>query len=99
MSMKQSLVDNKDHILESLPTQEMKDEFLASLDSIEEVEAPSAQQLVEEAQAPDHVSEDMYDAIKEAIEKPREAIRMTKEEEAAAIEEALKQVPTGPDES
>lgn len=95
MAIKESLEENKDLILESLPTQELKDEFLASLDKVEELTAPSAEEQVAEAQAPDHVSEELYEAVKKEISSATVAPRMTESEEKAAIEEALKNVPVG----
>lgn len=95
MAIKESLTENKDFILESLPTQELKDEFLASLDNVEEQSsAPSTEEAVAEAQAPDHVTEDMYEGIKNELESMKPAERMSADEEKAAIEEALKNVPT-----
>ncbi len=94
MAVKQSLEDNKDFILGTLPTQELKDAFLADLDKVEEPAAPSVEEQVAEAQAPDHVSEDMYDGIKAEIEAAPPVVKMTEEEEKAAIAEGLKNPPT-----
>ena len=93
MAIKQSLEANKDFILESLPTEELKQEFLKELDKApEEVPSPSLEDQVKEAQAPDHVSEDMYEGIKKQLEayKP---VRLSEAEEKAAIEEGLKNPP------
>lgn len=93
MAIKESLEENKQHILESLPTEELKKEFLASLDNVEEVSAPSAEEQVAEAQGPDHVSEELYEAVKKEISSATAIPRMTESEEKAAIEEALQDVP------
>ena len=94
MSLKQSIEDNKQYILDSLQSEELKSEFLASLDKIEETSRPTIEEQVAEAQAPDHVSEDMYDGIKKELESTPAFVPMNADEEKAAIEEALKNVPT-----
>lgn len=94
MSIKQSLLDNKDEILGNLPTQELKDAFLADLEKAEEVVKPSVDELLKEATAPEHVAEELYDGIKAELEAAPKAVRMTAEEEKAAIEEALKNPPS-----
>lgn len=94
MAIKQSLEANKSFILDSLPTQELKDDFLKNLENAPEtLETPSIEQQVKEAEAPDHVSEDMYAGIKKEIEGYKPAPKMTPEEEKAAIAEALKNPP------
>ncbi len=100
MAIKESLMENKDFILESLPTQELKDEFLASLENVEEQPgAVSIEEAVAEAQSPDHVTEDMYEGIKKELENMKSAPRLTPEEEKAAIEAELKNVPTEPNDN
>lgn len=95
MSVKASLEENKQHILDSLPTQELKDQFLADLEKAEEPNLkPSLDEQLKEATAPDHISEDMYDAVKKEVEQGQEAIKMSKEEEEEAIKEALKNPPS-----
>jgi len=98
MAMKESLMDNKDFILESLPTQELKDDFLASLDKVEEPAPTSTAEAIAEAQAPDYVGEDLYEGIKKELENMQPIPKMTAAEEKAAIEEGLKNVPTTPNE-
>ncbi|OEK00289.1 hypothetical protein BFP97_01625 [Roseivirga sp. 4D4] len=98
MALKESLEENKQFILDSLPTQELKDEFLASLDKVEEPTAPSVDEQIAEAQAPDHVSEELYEAVKKELAAVKPIPKMTEEEEKAAIEESLKHVPTEPNE-
>ena len=98
MSLKQSMVDNKDEILNNLPTQELKDEFLANLEKAGDVKKPSVDEQVKEAQAPDHVSEELYDGIKNELESSQEHTPMSEDEQKAAVEEALKQVPRGSEE-
>ncbi|MBL4707879.1 MAG: hypothetical protein JKY48_05495 [Flavobacteriales bacterium] len=97
MSIKQSMEENKHHILESLPTQELKDAFIADLDKVEELVAPSVEELVKEAQSAEHVGEEMYDSIKKEIETGYTEVKMSAEEEKAAIEEELKNPPKGED--
>ena len=94
MSIKKSLTDNKEFILESLPSQELKDQFIADLEKVEEPAASSIEEQVAEAQAPDHISEDMYEGIKKELESRPAVVPMSKKEEQAAIEEALKDVPS-----
>lgn len=98
MAIKESLLDNQDFILESLPTQELKDEFLASIDKVEEPAALTTAEAVAEAQAPDHVSEDLYEGVKKDLESMKPFAKMTEAEEKAAIEEELKVVPKAPNE-
>ncbi|MEQ8909602.1 MAG: hypothetical protein RIC95_10450 [Vicingaceae bacterium] len=99
MSVKQSLEENKQHILDSLPTQELKDQFLAELDKADETPLkPSLDEQIKEAQAPDHISKDMYDSVKAEVEKAQETPKMSKEEEEAAIQEALKNPPKSEEE-
>ncbi|PWL29065.1 hypothetical protein [uncultured Roseivirga sp.] len=94
MAIKQSLEANKNFILDSLPTQELKDDFLKSLENApESVEAPSVEQQVKEAEAPDYVTEEMYAGIKTELENMKPVPKMTPEEEKAAIEEGLKNPP------
>lgn len=94
MAIKQSLEENKQFILDSLPTQELKDDFLKNLqDAPEQVETPSVEQQVKEAEAPEHVPEDLYSDIKKELENYKPAPQMSSEEEKAAIEEALKNPP------
>lgn len=99
MSVKKSLHENKDFILESLPTQELKDEFLKSLETVEDPAPPKMEELVAEATAPDHVSEDMYEAVKADVERDDSIKPLEGAELEAAIQENLKQVPTEPNES
>ncbi len=94
MGLKQSLEDNKQFILDSLPTDELKEQFLSNLENVEETTAPTAEEQTAEAQAPDHISEEMYDSIKKEIEAAPKQVKMSAEEEKAAIEEALKNPPT-----
>ncbi|MBO3698054.1 hypothetical protein [Roseivirga sp. E12] len=94
MAIKESLEENKQIILDSLPTEELKQEFLAGLDKVEEPAAPSVEEQVAEAQAPDHVSEELYEAVKKEITSFTPPPPMSADEEKAAIEEGLKQVPT-----
>lgn len=96
MALKESLEENKQFILDSLPTQELKDEFLASLDKVEEPVAPSTEEQIAEAQAPDHVGEELYEGVKKEISEAKPTPKMTEEEEKAAIEAELKNVPTAP---
>ncbi len=98
MAIKESLDANKDFILESLPTQELKDEFLASLDKVEDLVPPTVDEQVAEAQAPDHVSEELYEAVKKELASTTPVPKMTAEEEKAAMEESLKTVSTEPNE-
>ncbi|WP_420387570.1 hypothetical protein [Roseivirga sp.] len=94
MAIKQSLEENKQFILDSLPTQELKDQFLKNLqDAPEQTEAPTVEQQVKEAEAPKYVPEDLYSDIKKEIENYKPAPKMTSEEEKAVIEEALKNPP------
>lgn len=93
MSLKQSLEENKDHILNSLPTQELKDAFLADLEKAEDVVTTTIEEQVKNAQEPEHILEGMYDGIKKEIESTVHSIKMTAEEEKAAIAEALKNPP------
>jgi RNA polymerase-binding transcription factor DksA len=97
MSVKQSMLENKEHIMNSLPTQELKDAFEKDLEKMEEPKAPSLDEQVKEAQAAEHVSEDMYDGIKKELEEAEKkpAAKMSKEEEEKEIEKALKNVPKG----
>lgn len=95
MAIKESLEENKQFILESLPTEELKSEFLASLDKVEESTVASVEEQVAEAQAPDHVNEELYEAVKKELSSTTAIPRMTESEEKAAIEEALKNVPVG----
>lgn len=98
MQVKASLEENKDHILASLPTQELKDQFLAELETIEETTLrPTTEEQVKEAQMPEHISEDMYDAIAKEINSTQEVLAMTEEEEKMAIKEALKNPPSSED--
>lgn len=99
MAIKESLLDNQDFILDSLPTQELKDEFLASIDKVEEPAALTTAEAVAEAQAPDHVSEDLYEGVKNNLESMQPVTKMTEAEEKSAIEEELKNVPTTPNEA
>lgn len=99
MGIKSSLEENKDEILNSLPTQELKDEFLKSLDSVEETAAPSVEDQVSEAQAPDHVSEDMYDGIKQELESYTPVAPPSEEEQQAMIDEAMKNPPSSGEEN
>ena len=93
MAIKQSLEANKDFILASLPTEELKQEFLKELEKApEEVQADSLEVQVKEAQAPDHVGEDMYEGIKKELESYK-PVKLSEAEEKAAIEEALKNPP------
>lgn len=93
MSLKQSLLDNKDQILESLPTQELKDAFIADLDKVKDAVAPKIEDVIKEAQEPEHIVGEMYDEVKKEIEAGVKSVQMTAEEEKAAIEEALKNPP------
>lgn len=93
MAIKQSLIENKSFILESLPTQELKDEFLKSLENApDKVASPSVEDQLKEAQAPEHVGEELYDSIKKELENYKPAAPMSKEDEKKAIEEELKHV-------
>lgn len=94
MSVKQSLVDNTKEILDSLPTQELKDEFTSSLETMEEPQAPSTEELVAEAQGVEHITEDMREAVKADVEKDNSVTPMSAEEEESATAENLKLVPT-----
>ena len=96
MPVKESLEENKDFILESLPTDELKQECLASVDKVEETAAPSVDDQVAEAQAPDHISEDMYEGIKKEIAEQPSAVKMSEDEVKAAIEQVIKEVDTTP---
>lgn len=98
MAIKQSLEDNKQFILDRLPTQELKDEFLADLEKVEEITPPSVEEQVAEAQAPHYVSEDMYEEVKKELENQETIKPMSEDEEKAAIEAELKNVPTEPNE-
>ncbi len=98
MSMKQSLIDNKDQILESLPSQELKDAFLKELDTMEDPAPVAEADLVAQAQEPEHVTEDMYnDAKSHVVEMPD--VNMTQEEIDAAIKAGLDNPPTAPPEA
>lgn len=93
MAIKQSLETNKDFILKSLPTEELKQEFLKVLEKApESVQSASLDEQVKEAQAPDHVGEELYDGIKKELESYR-PVKSSEEEEKAAIAEALKNPP------
>lgn len=93
MSIKQSLIENKSFILESLPTQELKDQFLKDLDSApDKAENASLEDQVKEAQAPEHVSEELYDGIKKELENYKPT-KLSPEEEKAEIEKGLKNPP------
>lgn len=96
MPVKERLEENKDFILESLPTEELKQEFLASLDQVEEPSAPSVEEQVAEAQAPDHVSEELYEGIKKEIAERPAPAQMSEDEIKAAIEQGIKEVDTTP---
>jgi hypothetical protein len=96
MSVKQSLVDNKDQILESLPTQELKDAFTAELENFQEPVAPSNEELVAEAQAPDHVTEDMYEGVKVGVEE-EVPTALSDAEVEAAVKEGVDNPPSSPD--
>lgn len=98
MAVKESLEENKQFILDSLPTEDLKNEFLASMDKVEEPAKPSIEEQVAEAQAPDHVSEELYESVKKEIAASSAMPKMSAEEEKAAIEESLKSVPTEPNE-
>lgn len=94
MSIKQSLVENKSFILESLPTQELKDQFLKNMESApDKVEPTNLADQIKEARAPDHVKEELYDGIKKELESYKPAPKMTPEEEKAEIEMGLKNPP------
>ncbi|MHA7102301.1 hypothetical protein [Roseivirga pacifica] len=94
MAIKQSLEANKQFILDSLPTQELKDEFLKNLESAPETVAqPSVEEQIKEAEAPDYVTEEMYAGIKKELTDMTPVPKMTPEEEKAAIEEGLKNPP------
>jgi len=96
MSVKKSMLENKNHILESLPTQELKDSFLNDLEKMEEPQKPSLDEQLKQAQAPDHVSEELYDGIKKELEQAQKATsKMSKDEEEREIEKALKNPPKG----
>ena len=96
MAIKESLEENKDFILESLPTEELKQEFLKSLKNAEETAVGSFDEQVSQAQAPEHVTEDMYEAIKKEIEEKPVVSPMSKAEIEAAMEEEVKNVDTTP---
>lgn len=98
MAVKESLEENKQFILDSLPTQELKDEFLAELGKIEEPAPPSVEEQVAEAEAPSYVEKGMYGDIKKELENHKPVAPMSKKEEKAAIEAELKNVPTEPNE-
>lgn len=91
--IKDSLNENKEAILNSLPTDELKEQFLNSIDHAEDSSGVSTEEVVAEAIAPDHVSENLYDAVKKEIETYSPTGRMSEDEEKAAIEEALKNPP------
>lgn len=94
MAIKQSLEANKSFILDSLPTQELKEEFLKSLESAPEtIAVPSTKQQIEDAEASSYISKDMYADVKKEIDGYKPVPKMTPEEEKAAIEEALKNPP------
>lgn len=100
MAIKQSLEENKSFILDALPTQELKDEFLKSLESApEKVEQPSLEEQVKEAEAPDYVTKEMYAGIKKELSDMKPLPKMTEAEEKAAIEEGLKNPPKENDQS
>lgn len=98
MSVKASLEENKDHILESLPTQELKDAFLKELDEFQESEPVSNEELVAQAQAPDHILPEMYEDVKVGVEEEVPGALSDEAEVKAAMEESLKNVPTEPNE-
>lgn len=96
MSVKKSMLENKNHILESLPTQELKDAFLNDLEKMEEPQKPSLDEQLKQAQAPEHVSEELYDGIKKELEQAQKSTsKMSKDEEEREIEKALKNPPKG----
>ena len=98
MSIKKSLEENKDFILESLPTKEAKEAFTSSLKSMEEPTAPSIEQIIHEAQSPEYVSPDLYDALKNEIENRPVHTPLTEEEAQEAMNQELVRVDTTPKE-
>jgi len=96
MPIKESLEENKQFILDSLPSEELKQEFLTSLEKVEETNLTSVDEQISEAQAPDHISEDMYDAVKKEIEGYQTVAAMSEEETQQAIVKETEQVDTTP---
>ncbi len=91
MSIKQSLEENKEIILEKLPTEELKQEFLASLNNVEQPAVPTAEEQIKEAEAQPHVEESMYADIQKELTDYKPVAPMTPEEEQAAIEAGVQQ--------
>ena len=68
-----------------MPTEELKQDFLNSLDNVEEPTLPSVQDQIKGAEAQPHVSEEMYANIQKELEADQTPAVMTPEEEKAAI--------------
>ena len=94
---KQSLIDNQDAILETLPTDELKASFKASLEEPEAAQ-PSADELVAEANTEEHVSDDMLAGIKEDIVRDDSAAPLSGSDLEAAMAANLADVSTEPNE-
>ncbi len=94
MAIKQSLEENKDFILESLPTQELKDQFLKEMEKAPtEVVKPSLEEQIKEAEVSEFATADRYEGIKKALENQKPTPKLSVDEEKAAIEEGLKNPP------